>query len=262
MNEAPKPNPSSREPEPMALATGVDSTTIGPPAPEASTYGSGKITFSSGQPISTKPYLILIRHGEVEIEWKKICYGAMDVPLSETGIENSIRLAEQLCIEFQPRYIFHSGLQRTKFLASQIARCSLGNPEPIEDTRLQERDYGDWQGKSWDEVFASDPDHFHDLIEKPETYRPPQGETTSEMQARIVTWLHQIASLANNPQSSPIIAVTHSGPIAAACGHLLNLHARHWSPWTIRNLHYVAIDKMTCNALISVQVCSLQKDVL
>jgi len=63
MNEALKPNPSSREPEPMALATGVDSTTIGPIAPEASVYGSGKITSPSGQPTSTKPYLILIRHG-------------------------------------------------------------------------------------------------------------------------------------------------------------------------------------------------------
>ena len=36
-------------PEPMALATGYDSTTIGRMAPEASAYGSEKTTFSSGQ---------------------------------------------------------------------------------------------------------------------------------------------------------------------------------------------------------------------
>jgi len=47
-------NPKS--PEPMALATGVDSTTVGPIAPEASAYGSGKTTASSGQsnPLSGK----------------------------------------------------------------------------------------------------------------------------------------------------------------------------------------------------------------
>jgi len=39
----------SKNTEPMALAMGLDSSTIGPIAPEASAYGSGKKPFSSGQ---------------------------------------------------------------------------------------------------------------------------------------------------------------------------------------------------------------------
>jgi broad specificity phosphatase PhoE len=197
------------------------------------------------------PCLILIRHGEVESAWKKICYGAMDVPLSESGMESSTRLADRIVADFNPRYVFHSGLHRTKFLASEIASRSTNRPELIVDTRLQERYYGDWQGKSWDEVFGSDPDHFHDLIEQPETYRPPRGETTSEMQSRITSWLRHVEYLTSDCQSWPIVAITHSGPIAAACGHLLKLHARDWGPWTLSNLQAVMFDHLGIDGPVS-----------
>ncbi len=203
------------------------------------------------------PNLLLIRHGEVEREYKSICYGQMDVPLSEAGREKSIRLAEKLCCEHRPRYIFHSGLQRTKFLATEIAQWISHDCEVIEDHRLRERDFGDWQGKSWDDIFASDPEHFHDLIEQPKSYRPPQGETTNEMQCRIVAWLDRLSLISNNPPAVPIIAISHSGPIAAACGTLLNLHARDWAPWTIRNLEAVAIDHLQSTSLISAKICNL-----
>ena len=193
------------------------------------------------------PSLILIRHGEVEPAWKSICYGAMDVPLSEFGIQASIRVADQACRAFQPRLVIHSGLRRTEFLASEISKRCLADCNLMEDARLRERNYGDWQGKTWDEVYASDPEHFHDLIEKPETYRPPHGETTYELQQRMAAWLVQIAATSRDGIQAPIIAITHSGPIAAACGHLLNLHAMDWSPWTIRCLQAVFVDQLSCD---------------
>ena len=200
------------------------------------------------------PSLILIRHGEVEPAWKSICYGAMDVPLSEFGIQESIRVADQVCREFQPRLVIHSGLRRTEFLASEISKRCLADCGVIEDVRLRERNYGEWQGKTWDEVYASDPEHFHDLIGKPETYRPPHGETTNELQRRMAAWLEQIAATSRDGIRAPIIAITHSGPIAAACGQLLNLHAMEWSPWTIRCLQAVFVDQL-CGARPS--QCSL-----
>jgi broad specificity phosphatase PhoE len=187
------------------------------------------------------PDLILVRHGEVDLAWKGICYGAMDVQLSEDGAKQSLKLAELLCRRWQPRAIYHSGLVRTRFLAEAIAQaCSMPVPVQI-DTRIQERNFGAWQGLTWDDAYASDPDNFHGLIDHPDTYRPPQGETTSEMQSRAISWLAECDLDHSRELNGPIIAVSHSGPIAAIAGHFLHLHAREWEKWTIRTLECLSL---------------------
>ena len=40
--------------------------------------------------------ILLIRHAEVALRWKGICYGAMDVSLSNAGKEASDQLAGKL----------------------------------------------------------------------------------------------------------------------------------------------------------------------
>jgi broad specificity phosphatase PhoE len=184
---------------------------------------------------------ILIRHGEVEPRFKEICYGAMDVPLGENGRSQSLLRAKDLCDSAEPQAIFHSGLSRTKFLADEIARLAAADVPVTEAWRLRERNFGDWQGQSWDDVYASDPEHFNDLIEKPDTYRPPGGETTSEMQARAVQWLFQQTDESRRSSSGPIIAISHSGPIAAIAGHVQDLHATQWERWTIGNLDGIRV---------------------
>lgn len=181
--------------------------------------------------------VILIRHAEVDPKWKPICYGAMDVPLSAEGFFACAGLAGAVSNDLQPTAIYHSGLMRTKHLADLIGGF-FATVSVTSDHRLRERNYGDWQGKTWDNVFQSDPDRFHDLIEDPDHYRPPGGETTTELQARVVEWFDDLCQI---PSPSTIIAVSHSGPIAALAGHCLGLHARLWEPWTIGNLQAVEI---------------------
>ncbi len=181
--------------------------------------------------------VILVRHAEVELPWKSICYGAMDVPLSIDGRAASEKLAADIAVTHRPTAIYHSGLARTAYLAELIRKLCPSIPM-MEETRLRERDYGDWQGMTWDEVFQSDRDHFHDLIDDPDRYRPPGGETTTEMQARMVKWLEELKNFQN---PSTIIVVSHSGPIAALAGYCLKLHARDWGPWTLKNLEGIKI---------------------
>lgn len=183
--------------------------------------------------------LILIRHGEVDVAFKGVCYGAMDVPLSERGLAESEQLAQRIVTQVQPAAIYHSGLTRTQTLAHMIAERLTKRVNVIADNRLRERNYGDWQGTSWDEAYASDPEHFHDLIERPNTYRPPGGETTTEIQMRVVHWYEALTNVADNQspdRPTVTLAISHSGPIAALAGHLQNLHPRDWHPWTIETL--------------------------
>ena len=182
--------------------------------------------------------ILLIRHAEVSACWKGICYGAMDVSLSDAGRAASDQLAEKLFHSCKPRVVYHSGLSRTRYLANQIAVLGEGKIAVHEDARLLERNYGLWQGLTWDAIYASDPDHFHDLIQKPDSYRPPEGETTSEMQRRMIDWL-------NDQQSNnyPIVVISHSGPIAAIVGYLQRRHATEWDSFMTRNLEVVYLQR-------------------
>lgn len=178
----------------------------------------------------------LVRHAEVEPIWKGICYGAMDVPLSRAGKDASDEMAEKLVQSLNPKIVYHSGLSRTRYLADRIASLGKSDIEVHEDARLQERNYGKWQGLTWDAAYNSDPDHFHDLVAKPDTYRPPSGETTTEMQLRIVQWLSE-----QDSTRAPMIAVSHSGPIAALAGELQELHATEWECCMTNHLEAVTL---------------------
>lgn len=198
--------------------------------------------------------ILLIRHAEVDSAWKGICYGSLDVPLSPRGMSDSRDFAEAIhawlqentsaTSAFVPTLVVHSGLTRTASLAeaivSRIGPEKVWSQSAIADERLKERNYGRWQGESWDSAYNSDPEHFHDLVDQPDTYRPPAGETTTEMQRRIVSWYEDI------PKQFPgcrIIAVSHSGPIAALAGHLLKLPANRWTPWIISNLESIVVNR-------------------
>lgn len=184
--------------------------------------------------------MILIRHGEVEPNYKSVCYGQLDVPLSDEGYASSLTLAQKLACGVKPSVIFHSGLSRTKFLAIAIARSGGGIAPVVEDRRLQERNFGQWQGKSWDRVFQLDPE-IHNLIYQPDTYRPLGGETTTEMQRRIVGWFESVREQFAAHDRKTILAVSHSGPIAALSGDRLQLPASRWQPWMLRPLEGLRI---------------------
>ncbi|WP_417739018.1 histidine phosphatase family protein [Rosistilla oblonga] len=185
--------------------------------------------------------VIMVRHGAVDPQWKGICYGAMDVSLSEQGYSDSRRAARQLSERFHPSVIFHSGLSRTRFLAEEIAQAYGGAIPCIEDHRLRERDYGDWQGQTWDAAYASDPDNFDGLIEDPDHYRPPGGETTSQMQARVAQWFSEQLNPSGHARPKTLIAVSHSGPIAALAGHLHKKPPTQWQPYTIGTLESIRV---------------------
>jgi broad specificity phosphatase PhoE len=177
---------------------------------------------------------VLVRHGAIASQWKGICYGSQDIPLCEHWIAAADSLVCQLAL-LRPTMVFHSGLSRSKWLADRVwasVNQQWHSCELLEDLRLRERNFGDWEGKSWDDVYASDPDNFHGLIDKPDTYRPPRGETTNELQRRMVQW-YEAVDLLGSSRPQTVIAITHSGPIAALAGHLLSLTPEHWSPWML-----------------------------
>lgn len=98
--------------------------------------------------------LILIRHGQSEWNAKNLFTGWIDVNLSEKG-KNEAKRAGELLKEagLYPNICYTSYLKRAIHTA-QIALNTLEweHIDVIRNWRLNERHYGNWQGKNKDEV--------------------------------------------------------------------------------------------------------------
>jgi broad specificity phosphatase PhoE len=163
--------------------------------------------------------ILLVRHCEVDPEYQGLCYGQSDVGLSPEGENRSLRIAEQLAA-WPITHLFHSGLRRTCFLAELVA--SKVGVLAIADTDLQERNFGTWELRGWDAIFAEVGHAMDGLLLDPSNYAPPGGETTFALRDRVLGWYRRL------PAQGLIVALTHGGPIAALRGTLRNWAVDRW----------------------------------
>ena len=163
--------------------------------------------------------ILLVRHSEVADRYRNLCYGQSDVELSASGISQSQALARQLAAE-PISELYHSGLSRTQVLAEILA--DFAGISIQECPLLRERNFGAWELRPWDELYAETGDAMLGSIREPETWRPPGGETTCEMRDRVLVWFRAL------PSSGVIVAVTHGGPIAALRGSLGGKPVAEW----------------------------------
>ncbi len=139
--------------------------------------------------------LILVRHPKPRCE-PGICYGRLDLECDPGALEAAVaRLGEIAAVA----RVFSSPARRARDLAARLSA------EAVIDARLQELDFGDWEGRRWQDLGREAIETWH--MGLPDS-APPNGETLSAMATRCADWL---ASLDRGSQ--PILAVTHAGPI-------------------------------------------------
>lgn len=141
--------------------------------------------------------LILVRHPAPDIA-PGLCYGRLDIGLSLTGHAALIQMQTTLAA---------SGIG--KIVTSPARRCLILaqalSPTPIIDPRLQELDFGRWEGLSWDDVprlaldaWAADPLGF----------APPGGETGAALIDRVGRAITDLRTA-----GEACIVITHGGPL-------------------------------------------------
>jgi alpha-ribazole phosphatase len=154
--------------------------------------------------------LLLLRHPLVDTKYRGLCYGSSNVPLSDAGQAMIPQLVDDLLAYGLPEIIYSSPLQRCCLVAEALARRSAGRV--VLDPRLQERHFGEWELRSWEDLYRETGNAMQGMIDDPAHWRPPGGETTFELRDRVLGW-HQTL-----PPSGLIVAVTHGGPIAVLRG--------------------------------------------
>ena len=165
------------------------------------------------------PSLVLVRHTEICQSWRGYCYGVSDVPLSDAGHAAIPVLADELA-SASPQRIYHSGLQRTRLLAAEVSK--ICDAPVIEDRRLREMNFGNWEGRSWQDIYAATGDAMAGLIHAPDSYAPENGETTHAFRDRVVGAVRAMSA------NQPCLVVTHGGAIGAILGTLDRRPAAEW----------------------------------
>ena len=113
--------------------------------------------------------IYLIRHIEPDFE-KGICYGQLDVPISPNYKDEHEEIITKLLKDYDA--IHSSPLTRCKLLSQQISK------NVIFDDRLKEVNFGDWEGKKWDNLNQKELNHW---MENYIEIAPPNGENLTQL---------------------------------------------------------------------------------
>jgi alpha-ribazole phosphatase len=135
---------------------------------------------------------------------KGVCYGRHDVDV-EPNAETAARLVRRQLPPGLER-LYCSPSHRAQTLAASLAALT-GLPLKL-DARLQELDFGIWEGRTWDAVHETEPDALRAWAEAPLSRAPTQGETGLSLLTRIHDFALELGS-------EPALLVCHAGPIRA-----------------------------------------------
>lgn len=160
--------------------------------------------------------LLLIRHGETDWNFQQKNQGQTDIPLNEKGKQQSEQLNSHLQTE-KIDFIYSSDLTRCMEMAKKIS--DQHNVSVIQDIRLRERNYGNWEGLTSEEIQTSDYENFMKYHLDPAMYSPSGGETGIEVFSRVTYFLSEIL---NKHKNGNIAIISHGGTIAHLLSALLN----------------------------------------
>ncbi len=141
-----------------------------------------------------------VRHIEPDFE-KGICYGQLNVPLPKDYEFKHDLIISTLSKKYD--VIYSSPLSRCKLLSNQITNSV------VFDNRLMEVNFGDWEGKKWDNINQTELNYW---MENYITSPPPNGESLTDLMLRFSNF---ISDLKQTPHSK-ILIVTHAGIIRCA----------------------------------------------
>jgi len=147
----------------------------------------------------------LLRHGETAMnaDGNRYC-GRTDVALTEKGIEQAKMVRNQLK-DLKLNAVFSSPLLR----AFNTAEIACGKDEVIQDKRLIEVDFGNWEGKTRSEFIADNPLIWEQWCADPTHVQAGEtGETALEVVERVNSFFEEIRMLY---PTGNIMVVGHNG---------------------------------------------------
>ncbi len=152
------------------------------------------------------------------------CIGQWDVALTDKGRKQIETLARDWTAAI-PGEIVCSDLHRAHETA-QLISGHLDIPCSV-DKRLREINFGDWENRSWDDIYRQDPLLMSRWGENWLDTCPPGGENVRQLYERVGESLSQL--------SSNTLVVAHAGSLRAMRCHLLNTSPQQLFEYTFEH---------------------------
>lgn len=159
--------------------------------------------------------LILIRPGETDWNRTERWQGWVQVPLNDQGRRQAQRLAKHI------RHIGVGALYASDLCRAVETAEILGENlgfAPIYDKRLRERDMGQWQGLTIDEMRAWYPVQYERLLGNVDHYQVPGGESRADVRSRVLAAFDDIRG---RGRGETVAIITHTTVIHVLLEKLL-----------------------------------------
>ena len=144
----------------------------------------------------------LVRHGETQGNVQGIVQGQSDTPLTERGIQSTLRKAEKIQ-DMKFDAVFCSDLSRTVETLKLILGKITGLPDPVYTRDLREIDFGDLTGRLKKEIMPIILEH-----KEASDVPYPKGESGGQFIARVKGFFKM---LMDRHPGGQILVVTHFG---------------------------------------------------
>lgn len=186
--------------------------------------------------------LFLLRHGETTGQSSIRLYGATDIPLSAIGEAQIERAAAALGPHRFTR-LLTSPLRRAR-RSAEIVLAAQSAPVPVEViTDFREIDFGAWEGWTFAEAEARDPDGYRRWHREGTDFTYPGGESRSAFHARVHAAAHAAIATTTTTTAAPhpILGVLHKGVIKAVIAALTGRTAADIDtlPISLASLHHL-----------------------
>jgi probable phosphoglycerate mutase len=149
--------------------------------------------------------LIAVRHGETAWNVDTRIQGHLDIPLNATGLWQARQLAGALAGEAISA-IYTSDLLRARTTAQAVADAT--GARLADEPGLRERAFGLFQGRTFAEIEAEQPEQARRWRQRDPDYAPEGGESLRALRERVIGTTHRVA--ARHP-GGLVLLVAHGG---------------------------------------------------
>ena len=158
--------------------------------------------------------LYLIRHGQTDWNVEGKIQGRQDIPLNDMGRRQARALADGM--KSRPVASVYSSPQKRAMETAEAIAGPLGLTVKAVP-QLMEIGYGDWEGRSAEDILTTDRELYESWWQHPATVAPPGGETLNQVDERC----RQAWDMIRSGMKGDTAVVAHGGTLAHFIVHLL-----------------------------------------
>lgn len=158
--------------------------------------------------------LYIIRHGQTDWNVEGKIQGRQDIPLNDMGRRQARALADGM--KSRPVASVYSSPQKRAMETAEAIAGPLGLTVKAVP-QLMEIGYGDWEGRSAEDILTTDRELYESWWQHPATVAPPGGETLNQVDERC----RQAWDMIRSGMKGDTAVVAHGGTLAHFIVHLL-----------------------------------------